>query len=158
MPRQAGFGEALRPGKAHFHIPYIVMTAAQVEAFRLRHDNPASSQRMADWLRMCLEAGRDGKCDGVVTYCLDKGAGSEFFPLRPSCSTTIGLPESDNRTGLLLHFIYRLLSDIASTVCHGLGGRDRKRRYNFLIGGWLRQKKIFRTEKLVWKNPPTLLW
>jgi hypothetical protein len=58
----------------------------------------------------------------------------------------IGLLESDNGTGLLLDFIYRLLSDIASTVCHGLGGRDRKRRYNVLIGGELRQRKIFRTE------------
>jgi hypothetical protein len=78
---EAGFGEALRPGKAQFHIPYVVMTAASVEEFRLRHDDPASPQRMADWLRMCFEARRDGKCDGVVTYCLDKGAGSEFFPL-----------------------------------------------------------------------------
>ena len=57
------------------------MTAGSVEEFRLRHDDPASPQRMADWLRMCLQARRDGKCDGVVTYCLDKGAHSEFFPL-----------------------------------------------------------------------------
>jgi hypothetical protein len=78
---EAGFGEALRPGKAQFHIPYVVMTAGSAEEFRLRHDDPASPQRMADWLRMCFEAQRDGKCDGVVTYCLDKEAHSEFFPL-----------------------------------------------------------------------------
>jgi hypothetical protein len=78
---EAGFGEALPPGKAQFHIPYVVMTAADAEEFGMRHDDPASPQRMADWLRMCFEARRDGKCDGVVTYCLDKGAHSEFFPL-----------------------------------------------------------------------------
>jgi hypothetical protein len=78
---EAGFGEALRPGKGQFHIPYVVMTAGSAEEFRLRHDDPASPQRMADWLRMCFEARRDGKCDGVVTYCLDKEAHSEFFPL-----------------------------------------------------------------------------
>jgi hypothetical protein len=78
---EAGFGEALRPGQSQFHIPYIVMTAADAEEFQLRHDNPTSPQRMGDWLRMCLDARRNGKCDGVVTYCLDKGAGSEFFPL-----------------------------------------------------------------------------
>jgi hypothetical protein len=30
---------------------------------------------------MCLEARRDGKCDGVVTYCLDKQPQSLTFPL-----------------------------------------------------------------------------
>jgi len=35
---------------------------------------------MADWLRMCLDARRDGKCDGVVTYCLDKRPQSTAFP------------------------------------------------------------------------------
>jgi hypothetical protein len=30
---------------------------------------------------MCLKARREGKCDGVVTYCLDKAAHSDFFPL-----------------------------------------------------------------------------
>ena len=57
------------------------MTAGSAEEFRLRHDDPASPQRMADWLRMCFEARRDGKCDGVVTYCLDKGAEASSFPL-----------------------------------------------------------------------------
>ena len=27
------------------------------------------------------QAMRDGKCDGVVTYCLDKGSGSRMFDL-----------------------------------------------------------------------------
>jgi hypothetical protein len=36
---------------------------------------------MAEWLRFCLEEWRDGKCDGVVTYCLDKQPHSEVFDL-----------------------------------------------------------------------------
>jgi hypothetical protein len=83
---EAGFGEALRQGKSQFQIPYVVMTAADAEEFQLRHDNPISPQRMGEWLRMCLEARRDGKCDGVVTYCLDKRAGSDFFPLAAKLS------------------------------------------------------------------------
>jgi hypothetical protein len=43
---------------------------------------------------------------------------------------------------LLLHFIYRLLSGIASTVCHGLGGRDRKWRYKFVVGGGYDRKNL----------------
>jgi hypothetical protein len=28
---------------------------------------------------MCLQARREGKCEGVVTYCLDKSASSRTF-------------------------------------------------------------------------------
>jgi hypothetical protein len=79
-PLEAGFGEALQEGKRSFHIPYFVMTAADVGEFRLRHGNPASPERISQWLRMCLQARRDGKCEGVVTYCLDKSSQSPTFP------------------------------------------------------------------------------
>ena len=36
---------------------------------------------MAQWVRMCLQCWHDGTCDGVVTYCLDKGPKSRTFPL-----------------------------------------------------------------------------
>ncbi|HEY5909234.1 MAG TPA: hypothetical protein VJA21_01375, partial [Verrucomicrobiae bacterium] len=49
--------------------------------FKLRHGEPASPERIADWLRMSLQAWQDGRCDGVVTYCLDKGPQSVTFPL-----------------------------------------------------------------------------
>jgi len=78
---EAGFGPSLnRKGQASFHIPLVVMTAAQPVEFKLRHGEPASPQRIAQWLRMCLEAMQDHKCDGVA-YCLDKEAGSPVFPL-----------------------------------------------------------------------------
>ena len=60
---------------------FIVMTAGSADEFRLRHGDPASPERIADWLRMSLQAWRDGQCDGVVTYCLDKRPESRVFPL-----------------------------------------------------------------------------
>ncbi len=78
-PFQVGFGAELKPGQRQFHIPIIVMTAAQTSEFRQRHGAPATPERIAEWVRMCLQAWRDGRCDGVVTYCLDKRPGSPVF-------------------------------------------------------------------------------
>lgn len=75
----AGFGEELLKGEGKFHIPFIVMTAAQEWEFRKRHGEPATPERIASWLKMCLEAMKDGLCDGVVTYCLDKSEKSATF-------------------------------------------------------------------------------
>jgi hypothetical protein len=36
---------------------------------------------MAEWLKFCLQAWREGKVDGVVTYCLDKQPRSRIFDL-----------------------------------------------------------------------------
>ena len=57
------------------------MTAGDTSEFRLRHGDPASPERIAEWLRFCLQAWREGKCDGVVTYCLDKQPRSRVFDL-----------------------------------------------------------------------------
>ncbi len=80
-PFEAGFGSAVRKGEQRFQLPFIVMTAASAEEFKLRHGEPASPQRIADWLRMCLQSRQDGECDGVVSYCLDKRAESLTHPL-----------------------------------------------------------------------------
>jgi len=78
---EAGFGEGLQKRESRFHIPLFVMTAAQPIEFKLRHSEPASPERISQWLRMCLDEMQKGKCDGVVTYCLDKGTNSPTFPL-----------------------------------------------------------------------------
>jgi hypothetical protein len=57
------------------------MTAGDAQEFRQRHGDPASPERIADWLRMSLQAWRDGRCDRVVTYCLDKSPQSMTLPL-----------------------------------------------------------------------------
>ncbi len=78
---EAGFGDALkRPGaRRQFHIPFIVMPAGCVSQFRKRHPGAATPERVVGQLGMCLEQWRAGKCDGVVTYCLDKGPESATF-------------------------------------------------------------------------------
>ena len=78
---EAGFGDRIKPPQRRFHVPFIVMTAGQAGEFRMRHGDPASPERIAEWLKFCLEAWREGKCDGVVTYCLDKQPGSRIFDL-----------------------------------------------------------------------------
>ena len=78
---EAGFGKVIKAAQRRFHIPFISMTAADAGEFRLRHGDPATPQRMADQLRLSLVAFGEGKCDGVVTYCLDKRPESETFPL-----------------------------------------------------------------------------
>ena len=47
----------------------------------MRHGDPATPERIAEWLRMSLQAWRDGKCDGVATYCLDKRPESQSYRL-----------------------------------------------------------------------------
>ena len=80
---EAGFGGAIAPGEHKFHIPFVVMTAAQDVEFRLRHDDPVSPERISQWLQMCLQAQHDGKCDAVVTYALDlRPANPNFEPIR----------------------------------------------------------------------------
>jgi len=78
---ETGFGVAAKVGQRQFHIPFISMTAADESEFRMRHGDPPSPERIAEWLRMSLAAWQDGKCDGVVTYCLNKGPQSREFPL-----------------------------------------------------------------------------
>jgi hypothetical protein len=80
-PLETGFGKVTKPTPRRSRIPFIVMTAATTSEFRLRHAEPASAERMAEWLGMCLQAWREGQCDGVVTYCLEKQSQSEVFPL-----------------------------------------------------------------------------
>lgn len=78
---ETGFGMIPKPGQRRYHIPFISMTAAQPIEFRLRHGDPVTPQRIARQLRLSLEAWQAGKCDGVVTYCLDKTPQSPEFPL-----------------------------------------------------------------------------
>jgi hypothetical protein len=78
---ETGFGKKPKMGQRRFYIPFVSMTAADEHEFRQRHGDPATPERIAEYLRTSLPAWRDGKCDGVVTYCLDKRPQSRTFPL-----------------------------------------------------------------------------
>ena len=56
------------------------MTAGNESDYRVRHGEPATPERVAGLLSVSLQAWRDGECDGVVTYCLDKGPKRTAFP------------------------------------------------------------------------------
>jgi glyoxylase-like metal-dependent hydrolase (beta-lactamase superfamily II) len=89
---ETGFGGEAKTGQRRFHVPFISMTAADAGEFRLRHGDPATPQRIAGQLRLSLQAWREGKCDGVVTYCLDKRPASQTFPLARALFTSPGTP------------------------------------------------------------------
>ena len=78
---ETGFDAAVKAGQRRFHVPFLSMTAGDASEFRQRHGDPATPERIAEWLRMSLQAWRDGKCDGVVTYCLDKRPQSQTLPM-----------------------------------------------------------------------------
>ena len=77
---ETGFGASPKLGQRRFHIPFMSMTAADPYEFRMRHGDPATPERIAEQLRLSLQAWQHGKCDGVVTYCLDKRPQSPTFP------------------------------------------------------------------------------
>ena len=78
---ETGFGVSPKVGQRRFHIRFISMTAANPHEFSMRHGDPASPGRISQQLRLSLQAWREGKCDGVVTYCLDKRPQSLASPL-----------------------------------------------------------------------------
>ena len=46
----------------------------------MRRRAPATPERIAERLRVSLEAWQAGQCDGVVTYRLDLGPQNDVFP------------------------------------------------------------------------------
>ena len=59
-------------GGGRFHLPMILMPAGEPEQFEKRHPEPATPRNIAARVEMCLGLVRDGRVEGVVTYCLPK--------------------------------------------------------------------------------------
>lgn len=76
---EAGFGAATAESHDQRRLAFISMVAAQKLEFQGRHGAPATPQRIAERLRVSLEAWQAGKCDGVVTYRLDLGPQNDVF-------------------------------------------------------------------------------
>ena len=76
---EAGFGPAPAASQEHRRLPMISMVAAQKLEFQGRHGAPATADRIAQMLRVSLQAWQAGQCDGVVTYRLDLGPQSDVF-------------------------------------------------------------------------------
>jgi uncharacterized protein YfiM (DUF2279 family) len=56
---ECGFRDRIKPPERRFHVPFIVMTAGDASEFRLRHGDPASPERIAEWLTFSLQAWRE---------------------------------------------------------------------------------------------------
>ena len=66
-------------GEGRRQLPLIVMTAGQAGEFAMRHAGEATTERIAAQFQMALQMAEESQVEGVVTYCLDKGAGSATF-------------------------------------------------------------------------------
>jgi hypothetical protein len=66
-------------GKGRFHLPMILMPAGESEQHEKRYPSPGSPSNIANKLEMCFNLLREGKVEGVVTYCLPKAAEDPIF-------------------------------------------------------------------------------
>ena len=73
------FGPAPPSAPAARRLPLVVMIAATPSQDEKRYGAPSSPARILAHLDDCLSAAREGWCDGVVTFCLDKTPGSALF-------------------------------------------------------------------------------
>jgi hypothetical protein len=65
-------------------LPMILMPAGEGEQHEKRYTDAGTPRNVAAKVRMCLDLVRDGRVEGVVTYCLPKdgpmfeAVGAEF--------------------------------------------------------------------------------
>jgi hypothetical protein len=71
MPERAGAGR--------YRLPMIVMPAATTTEYKARYKEEGTPEHIAGRVRMLAELARDGRIEGIVTYCLDKSARSATF-------------------------------------------------------------------------------
>jgi hypothetical protein len=69
--------ERARAGR--YRLPMIVMPAATTTEYKARYKEEGTPEHIAGRVRMLAELARDGRIEGIVTYCLDKSARSATF-------------------------------------------------------------------------------
>ncbi len=77
-PFELDFRPAYR-GTGSFHLPLLVMIAANRSAFAKRNGEPASVERMRDKVQMAIAQMREGFAEGVVTYAMKKDVEDEVY-------------------------------------------------------------------------------
>jgi hypothetical protein len=73
-----------------FELPMILMPSAEVYEHEMRFSEPASAQNVARKLELCLDAVRDGKAQGVITYCAPKDAADPLFKVVRDAYARVG--------------------------------------------------------------------
>lgn len=66
-------------GKGRYQLPMILMPAGEPEQHEKRYPEAGTPRNIANKLEMSLNLVREGKVEGVVTYCLPKGPGDPTF-------------------------------------------------------------------------------
>lgn len=66
-------------GKGEFKLPMILMPAGEGDQYEKRYPEAGSPRNVANKLEMCFNLMREGKVQGVVTYCLPKGGEDPMF-------------------------------------------------------------------------------
>jgi hypothetical protein len=73
----------LQPSSAkrhgRFRLPMILMPAGEAEQHEKRYPEAGTPRAIADKVGLSLDLVRDGRVEGVVTYCLPKGADDPIF-------------------------------------------------------------------------------
>ena len=64
-------------GERRFRLPLIVMPSGSRSEHQDRYGEEGTAERITAKVRMSVELLREGRLEGVVTYCLDKEPGSE---------------------------------------------------------------------------------
>ncbi|HEY7119188.1 MAG TPA: hypothetical protein VH475_21545 [Tepidisphaeraceae bacterium] len=65
--------------QGRYHLPMILMPAGEREQHEKRYSESGSPRNIAEKVRMCFDLVRQGRVEGVVTYCLPKGADDPTF-------------------------------------------------------------------------------
>jgi hypothetical protein len=66
-------------GKGEYKLPMILMPAGESEQHEKRYPEPGTPRNIANKLEMSFNLVREGKVEGVVTYCLPKAADDPVF-------------------------------------------------------------------------------
>jgi hypothetical protein len=82
--------DAAYAGQGRFHLPLIAMIAGQRAQFRLRHPEAATAPSIARRVAEAVDLLKEGRLEGVVTYCLDKSPGSPDLDAVRDVFATLG--------------------------------------------------------------------
>lgn len=77
-----GFKVELLPASretGRFHLPMILMPAGEREQHEKRYTEEGTPGNIANKAEMCLNLVREGRVEGVVTYCLPKEQGDRIY-------------------------------------------------------------------------------
>jgi len=68
-----------RSAAGRYRLPLIVMPAGEAAEYKMRYNEEGTPENISSRVRMLADLAREGRIEGIVTYCLDKRPGSASF-------------------------------------------------------------------------------